>query len=120
MNKKHLISLFLTAVLIMTFTFNCLCTLGIENLEGELSYADTSNVGAEAITEPQREIRYEHGISEKNAKIINTLISYWNNYGLLTILIVLVIIVVIAGAVSVKEKKKLREIEKHIDKKDAD
>lgn len=116
MNKKHLISLFLTAVLIMTFTFNCFCALGIENPEEGLSYADTVNEGATAITEPELELRYEHGISEKNAKIINALISYWNNYGLLTLLIIIAVIVVVAVIVNAGEKKKLRNLEKEINK----
>ncbi|MBQ3150076.1 MAG: hypothetical protein IJB86_02390 [Clostridia bacterium] len=117
MNKKRIASFFTAVCLILIFTFNCFAALGTadpDKPDEGVSYADTVNEGAVAVTDPPYDLMYEHGLSSEKAKFVNTLIEYWNNYGLLTILIVLAVIVVIALVVSVSEKKKLNKIKKNL------
>lgn len=119
MRKKQLAGLITAILLTLIFSFNCFAVLGNQdpdNPDADITYADIENDDDAAMnTQPQREVVYEYGLSEESASRINKLIDFWNNYGLLTILIVLAVIVAIAAAVSVREKKKLKSIEKQID-----
>ncbi len=110
MRKTRISALIAAVFLLFVFSFNCFAVLGghdAENPDEGITYADTKNEGATAITEKQKEIYYEYGIPKETAEKINKLIYFWNDYGLLTVFIILAVIVAITVIVSVNEKKKL-------------